>query len=812
MARDRRSFHLTKGRPVSAIDHIVCRPASGRCPFFKGEGDQVGKPLGFQGAKINEVRDEIRLSNRWEPLERLDCSLEEGVELGVKSFMDISMSIASSVGVIGDAGARRPRSGVRVTGRIKRLIQERRRCFREVLRARRGSSQEREAVELWEESKAATKKECARENWKVFQANLEKGRNLMDINQPMRNEEGALITNPPDVLESWQRHYVKGQMDSHQNDSKLCSEARKVDKEVGINRIDSELEERKFFTKSQAGFRKGEECVAQVVALKEIILRRNIKWQKATYVAFINFKKAYDMVPHEALMKKLRAAGVAGKALDFFRNLYSSTSVKLKEMLKKVHEWAQKWGMACGIDKCKAMVVFGDQDRLKLEELLIGEERMGACESYKYLGLEIDSRLSVERMIKERAVAGRKALYGMRHFSVDKRIPTWATVLAFKALVHHCLTFGAEVIGMHDQSKQRPLQRVVVEGIKWMVGKSARSSAVGATVLHRELNVCSIATFNAGQRARGFFKYRGLKTRIADLVNFLGVYRVGEKWSWVQHTKKWIAKNAPRCQSQGLLVREATWEAWESKHSTEALQFYKEFKLEGSSEFFKRAMRYEDVTLEKVRLLILARVGGCLLVKRAVRLGLVDHRIGVRCLLCNEEGGDSLFHVLVKYLSLDHIRSRIEGLETLVSKLWLTSAANDDKSWLTLLLGGEIGGRLCNWLWGRLHWRGTVGFVHVANLLAEVIPTYDQALREWEVRGDGSQLDLARGPSGSDTTFEPTLERTSCVSDQPGWVYLILRRIPRVTGTESESFWPVRILQAMLEHGSLISSGRVFEP
>eukprot|EP01018_Ginkgo_biloba_P034698 Gb_25855 [translate_table: standard] len=253
---------------------------------------------------------------------------------------------------------------------------------------------------------------------------------------------------------------------------------------------------------------------------------------------------------------------------------------------------------------------------------------------------------------------------------------------------------------MHDQSKHQPLQRVVVEGIKWMVGKSAKSLVVGAAVLHRELNVCSIAAFNAGQRARGFFKYRGLNTWIADLVNY-------------------------PC-------------AWESKHSTKALQFYKEFKLEGSREFFKRVMRYEDVTLEKVHLLILARVGGGLLVRRAIRLGIVDHRIRVRCPLCKEEEGDSLFHVLVKWPNLVHIRNKIEGLESLVSKLWLTSAANDDKSRLSLLLGGEIGGRLRNWLRGRPHWRGTAGFVHVANLLTEVILVYDQALKEWEVQGDGS--------------------------------------------------------------------------
>eukprot|EP01018_Ginkgo_biloba_P019186 Gb_32533 [translate_table: standard] len=263
-------------------------------------------------------------------------------------------------------------------------------------------------------------------------------------------------------------------------------------------------------------------------------------------------------------------------------------------MLKRVHEWAQKWGMACGIDKCKAMVVFRHQDSLKLEELLIGEDKIG----------------------------------------------------------------------------------VVVEGIKWMVGKSANLAAVGAAVFHRELNVCSIAAFNARQRARGFFKYRGLNTWIVDLVNLPSEYIVGEKWSWVHRTKKWIAKHAPRCQNQGLLVRDAVWE-----------------------------------------------------LKRAVRLEIVDHRIGARCLLWNKEGADSFSHVLIKCPSLVHIRSRIEGK------------------------------RFCNWLRGRLQWRGIAGFVHIVNLLAEVIPVYNQASREWEVQGDGSQRSLVEGPLRSDTTFEPMPER-----------------------------------------------------
>ncbi|KAH9296514.1 hypothetical protein KI387_040102, partial [Taxus chinensis] len=57
------------------------------------------------------------------------------------------------------------------------------------------------------------------------------------------------------------------------------------------------------------------------------------KWakiKKPTYVAFIDFKKAYDMVPHEALFRKLRATGVEGKALHFIQELYNGSSVRVR--------------------------------------------------------------------------------------------------------------------------------------------------------------------------------------------------------------------------------------------------------------------------------------------------------------------------------------------------------------------------------------------------------------------------------------------------------------------------------------------------
>eukprot|EP01018_Ginkgo_biloba_P020035 Gb_39452 [translate_table: standard] len=380
-----------------------------------------------------------------------------------------------------------------------------------------------------------------------------------------------------------------------------------------------------------------------------------------------------ERVLHEepSFDEEVKSGKSFGKASEIIRNLYSSTTMRVRyenlvssvvsiqrgvrqgcpmsrtlfnifinhivddlkgmgvEMLRKMHWWAQKWGMACGIDEWKAMVVFGDEDALRVEELLIGEDGIGVCDSYKYLGIEVDYKLSIERIIKERATAGRKALFGLRHFLVDNRIPTWSKVLAFKALVHPCPTFEAEIIGMHDQSRQQPLQKVAVEGLKWIVGKSARS--------------------------------------------LLGPYH--EEMDWEACT----------------LVLES-WElVHQAKHSIEAMRFYNEFKLIESREFYKRATRYEDLAPERV----------CLF------------------LLCP---------------SPVHIRSRVIGLENFVSKLRPTDADIDSRSQLALLLG-EMGGRLHNWLGGRRHWRGSTCFVHVANLLVEAILLYLQALKDWKDSG-----------------------------------------------------------------------------
>ena len=94
-------------------------------------------------------------------------------------------------------------------------------------------------------------------------------------------------------------------------------------------RLRGALEAVDFLVDEQAGFRSREECMAQVVAFYEVICRRSLA-SKNTYVAFVDFKKAYDYVPHEAALAKLKLAGIHGRCLQFLASLYSDGSLRLK--------------------------------------------------------------------------------------------------------------------------------------------------------------------------------------------------------------------------------------------------------------------------------------------------------------------------------------------------------------------------------------------------------------------------------------------------------------------------------------------------
>jgi hypothetical protein len=76
-----------------------------------------------------------------------------------------------------------------------------------------------------------------------------------------------------------------------------------------------------LISNTQAGFMPKEETMSQVIALKSIIEHRRRQGEEIA-LAFIDFNKAYDSVPHHILFRKLESKGIGGKTLKLIKNLY----------------------------------------------------------------------------------------------------------------------------------------------------------------------------------------------------------------------------------------------------------------------------------------------------------------------------------------------------------------------------------------------------------------------------------------------------------------------------------------------------------
>ena len=83
-----------------------------------------------------------------------------------------------------------------------------------------------------------------------------------------------------------------------------------------INRFD-------ILTKSQYGFRKGCSTENAVVDLAEYFYR-SLNSENYGVAVFVDFKKAFDTIDHEIMIRKMEAYGVRGLALKWFESFLAN--------------------------------------------------------------------------------------------------------------------------------------------------------------------------------------------------------------------------------------------------------------------------------------------------------------------------------------------------------------------------------------------------------------------------------------------------------------------------------------------------------
>ncbi|GBE87771.1 hypothetical protein SCP_1104480 [Sparassis crispa] len=144
-----------------------------------------------------------------------------------------------------------------------------------------------------------------------------------------------------DIPEAWEENTIvslfkKGDPELLNNyrGVTLISVLEKILTGVMMARLYGTLESAEILDPEQAGFRPGEEAIGQFIALAEIVRRRGVVDEKLritpTFGIFIDFKKAYDKVPHGMLWVACENMGIKGHMLHMIKALYKRTRVAVR--------------------------------------------------------------------------------------------------------------------------------------------------------------------------------------------------------------------------------------------------------------------------------------------------------------------------------------------------------------------------------------------------------------------------------------------------------------------------------------------------
>lgn len=117
---------------------------------------------------------------------------------------------------------------------------------------------------------------------------------------------------------------------------------------IMAKRLGKWLEKEEKLTEAQGGFRSGRGPIDQVFVLNTLIGNRLRKKRGKLYTAFIDFKKAFDLVDREILWRKMNQMGLKGKMVDMIKEIYKETSNEILMKEEKTDRFFTNKGVRQG--------------------------------------------------------------------------------------------------------------------------------------------------------------------------------------------------------------------------------------------------------------------------------------------------------------------------------------------------------------------------------------------------------------------------------------------------------------------------------
>ena len=85
--------------------------------------------------------------------------------------------------------------------------------------------------------------------------------------------------------------------------------------------LQENLQENKFLSENEPGFRRNDSCICQLIAITHDIYKSfDANPSLGTRVVFLDISKAFDKVWHDGLLYKLKCYGVEGSLFNILQN------------------------------------------------------------------------------------------------------------------------------------------------------------------------------------------------------------------------------------------------------------------------------------------------------------------------------------------------------------------------------------------------------------------------------------------------------------------------------------------------------------
>ncbi|KAH6586503.1 hypothetical protein BASA50_000457 [Batrachochytrium salamandrivorans] len=479
-------------------------------------------------------------------------------------------------------------------------------------------------------------------------------------------------------------------------------------------RIERFVETNNLLSYEQAGFRKREECVGQVVSLVDIIQRRQNAGLN-THVLFIDIRKAFDTVPVGALLWKLQNMGFPRRTLAFLKALYTSSSARaragsllsdpfpvqrgvrqgcpfpwttarhnpirglmyaddvavfadseqsLLAASTAIEQWANQWEMQFGVAKC-GIISFTGHLVSRLDnplDIRLHGQLVSRVESYKYLGVLIDSKLDHSAWLKQKRSALEHTISALHPVLANHQLTVNYRSRIFSAVVMGKAYYGLELVG-GNKSHLAPLQTTINKGIRLFTG-ARLSTAIGPLLV--ETGIGSLLTRSLVSRVRLLERSVTKRTPINAIcsgtdndvftLNVQGQLVRSQRWFWSRRTKQlyrnryWLT---PQVRPKTVKQRHsfALMETLRTCGDSASLQKYVTRQLLDTSGFFKDPS-FDQSRAHGTRYLMLARMDALWTARKAIQIGiLVDtHPFSVdHCILCDQQLlSTSIAHLVVE--------------------------------------------------------------------------------------------------------------------------------------------------------------------